>query len=218
MINVAIADDQLLFRKGMIALANDFSNMRIVMEAENGKDLLEQLENKGIAVQVLLLDISMPDMNGVETINELHQRFPNIKVIILSIHSDEMLIAKMIESGANGYLVKNAQPEEVRLAIETVVEKDFYFNDQTLQAMRKGLQSKRKKITLNAVDSLTSREKEVLELICKEYTTPEIARKLYISERTVDGHRNNLILKTGARNTAGLVVFAMKNNVLEPRI
>jgi len=157
-------------------------------------------------------------MNGIETLNELRQRFPQIKVIILSIHSDENLIAKMIESGANGYLVKNARPEEVQAAIQTVIEKDFYFNEQTLAAMRKGLQSKRKKITLNVADSLTPREKEVLELICREYNTAEIASELYISERTVDGHRNNLMLKTGSKNTAGLVVFAMKNNVLGPHV
>lgn len=218
MIHVAIADDQLLFRKGMMALTSEFADITIVLDAENGMDLLEQLGNTELPVEVVLLDISMPGMNGIETIRELQQKYPHIKVIILSIHSDENLIAKMIESGANGYLVKNAEPGEVKLAIQTVAEKDFYFNEETLKAMKKALQSKRKKFTLNAADSLTAREKEVLQLICREYTTPEIARELFISDRTVDGHRNNLILKTGARNTAGLVVFAMKNNMVMPGI
>jgi DNA-binding NarL/FixJ family response regulator len=215
MTNICIADDQLLFRKGMTALVNGFNHMRVILEAENGKDLLEKIQSIEEPVHVVLLDLSMPKMNGLETMQQLHHIFPAIKVIVLSVHADDKFITRMLELGANGYLVKNAQPAEVEQAINTVVANDFYLNDQTLAAMRKGIQSGKQKVSLDVADTLTNREKEILKLICKEYTTSEIAAQLFISERTVEGHRNNLLLKTGTRNTAGLVVFAIKNNVVE---
>lgn len=218
MIHIGIADDQLLFRKGIIALINGFNQMQVVLEAENGKDLLEKLEQHANGLQVVLLDLSMPEMNGLETMQQLRHHFPAVKVIVLSVHADDKFIIRMLELGANGYLVKNAQPAEVEQAINTVVTNDFYLNDQTLSAMRKGMQGGKQKISLDAAGNLTNREKEVLSLICKEYTTAEIAARLFISERTVDGHRNNLLLKTGTRNTAGLVIFAIKNRLVDEQL
>ena len=209
-IKVGLAEDQLLFRKGLIQLLKDYSQIEVTLEAENGKDLLEKLEQLDINLpQVLLMDISMPEMNGIEAFNVIRCKYPSIKVIILSVHQEDRYIVKVIEMGANGYLLKNAEPSEVVGAVNAVVERDYYFNEKIIHAIQKGL---RKKATAALSDTLTNREKEILELICQENTANEIAAKLFISERTVEGHRNNLLQKTGARNTAGLVIYAIRNN------
>lgn len=216
MINLAIADDQVLFRKGMIALIREFKGIEVPIEAENGRHLIEQLRVYTGQIDVILLDMSMPEMNGIETMKVLKEEFPDIKVIILTVYNEDKFILTAVEMGANGYLVKNADPSEVEKSIRTVVSHDFYFDDMTLEAMKKGLFTSRQKLSLNIISDLTQREKQVLELICRESTTSEIAAQLFISERTVDGHRNNLLAKTGCRNTAGLVLFAVKHNIITP--
>jgi DNA-binding NarL/FixJ family response regulator len=215
MIHIAIADDQSLFRKGIISLLNTFSGMQVVVEAENGQDLLEQLAEKGETVHVALLDINMPVLNGIEAMKKIRAQYPHIKNVILTVHEEDKYINKLIEEGANAYLAKNTQPAELEKAIATVVSHDYYFNENTIRAMHSHVQGKKPKILLQAADEITTREKEILQLICKEFTTPEIAKQLFISERTVDGHRNNLLLKTGCRNTAGLVLFAIKHHLFD---
>jgi DNA-binding NarL/FixJ family response regulator len=215
MINIAIADDQLLFRKGIISLLNSFNNMQVLAEAENGEELLSLLDEILVPIHIVLLDINMPVLNGIETMKKIRAKYPAIKNIILTIHEEDKYISKLIEEGANAFLAKNTQPDELETAINTVISHDFYFNEKTINAMHQHMQAKRKKIILEPVDGITSREKEILNLICREFTTPEIAQQLYISERTVDGHRNNLLLKTGCRNAAGLVLFAIKNGLFE---
>lgn len=152
-------------------------------------------------------------MNGVELNAELQKRYPSIKVIILSVYNQERFIGKMIEAGACGYLTKNCEIEELVTAINTTHKSGFYFNQQTLQAMRKASQYKATDIKnlSNIAIELTPREKEILDLLCRELTNAEIGEKLFLSPRTVEGHRNNLLAKTGCRNTAGLVIFAIKN-------
>ncbi len=215
MINIAIAEDQVLFRKGIIALLNSFKNVHVVIDAENGSDLLEQLEKSSIEIHVIFLDINMPILNGIETMKVIRTKYPTIKNIILTVHEEDKFINKLIEEGANAYLAKNSQPAEVEKAIHTVVSHDYYFNENTIRAMHSHVQARQKKITLQPIDGITTREKEIIQLICKEFTTTEIAQKLFISERTVDGHRNNLLIKTGCRNTAGLVLFAIKHNLFD---
>jgi DNA-binding NarL/FixJ family response regulator len=215
MINIAIADDQSLFRKGIISLLNTFTDMKVIVEAENGEELLNYLAETTETIHVALLDINMPVMNGIEAMKQVRQKYPHIKNVILTVHEEDKYINKLIEEGANAYLAKNTQPDELEKAITTVVTHDYYFNENTIRAMHTHVQGKRQRISLVAADEITSREKEILQLICKEYTTPEIAQKLFISERTVDGHRNNLLIKTGCRNTAGLVLFAIKHNLFD---
>ena len=215
MINIAIADDQLLFRKGIISLLNSFKNMQVLVEAENGEELLGLPGATTEPVHVVLLDINMPVLNGIETMKRIRSLYPGMKNIILTIHEEDQYISKLIEEGANAFLAKNTQPDELETAINTVMSHDFYFNEKTINAMHQHMQAKRKKIILAPVDGITTREKDILNLICREFTTPEIAQQLYISERTVDGHRNNLLLKTGCRNAAGLVLFAIKNGLIE---
>lgn len=215
MINIAFAEDQVLFRKGMISLLKTFEDIKVCIEAENGEDLLTKMSTAQEPVHVALIDINMPVMNGIETLKQMRLLHPAVKNIILTVHEEDKFIHKLIEEGANAYLAKNADPEEVKRAIQAVTTHDYYFNEKTIGVMRNFNSVKKHKGTLQNVEDITTREKEVLQYICREYTSPEIAEKLFITESTVNGHRNNLLAKTGARNTAGLVLFAIKNNLFD---
>jgi DNA-binding NarL/FixJ family response regulator len=210
MINLALADDQRLFRKGLVMLLRDMAGVRVVLECANGEELLLGLKNT--KVNIVLLDLEMPVMDGVETMHKLRAEHPELKVIILSSHDGENVIKHLMELGANGYIPKNAEPDEIDLAIRSVADTGYYFIDTVSNAMLHGLvKGKKVKPNFEDIDPLSERELEVLRGICQERTTAEIGEKLFISPRTVEFHRNNLLLKTGARNTAGLVVYAMAN-------
>ena len=216
LIKVAIADDHVLFRKGLITILEMEGEMEVILDADNGKELVEKVAQN--QPEVILMDLKMPEMDGMEATKIIKEKYPEIKILILSMYDEEQFIIYCLELGANGYLLKNADPNEVTTAIKTVMAKDFYFNDHISTVMLKGLNQKSrpkgKPEWANNIQ-LTKREKEVLELICREFTTPEIGEKLFISHRTVEGHRKNLLEKTGAKNTAGLVVFALKNELVE---
>ena len=212
--NIAIADDQNLFRKGMVALIGSFEEMSLVFEAENGRVLLDLIAAAVVKPDIILLDLQMPVLNGLETLKILKENYPEIKVVVLSVHEAENFILATIQAGANGYLAKNAEPEEVEIAIREVFKNDFYFTPAMLEVMRKGLLRKAV-VSLENEDSLSPREIEVLQLICKQFSSNEIAEKLFISNRTVEGHRNNLLIKTQSRNTAGLVLYALKHKLLD---
>ena len=219
-ITIAIADDQMLFRRGMTAIINSFEGMTVVCETDNGRKLLTFLETTTQKTDVILMDLSMPELNGIDTMKIIHEKYPDQKVIILSIHNEEKFVIHLIELGANAYLFKNAEPEDVESAIMGVVEKGFYFSESLMHTFQKRLNNKKTHVSVhdNIPITLTVREIEVLNQICQELTAQEIAEKLFISVRTVDGHRNNLLEKTGARNTAGLVIFAIKNNLVNPAV
>ena len=216
-IKVAIADDQVLFLKGLKFIIETFDNIELVLEAQNGRELLDKL--KEIEVNIILMDLKMPIMDGMEATVEVRKLYPTVKVIFLSMHDDERLISHMMKIGASGYLLKNESPEVVRDAIIAVAEKGFYFNDYVSKALLSGLHSKNSAIDLKhhfkEKIHLTKRELEILDLICRAYTTAEIGEKLFISKRTVEGHRKNLIEKTGVKNTAALIVLAIKNGLVE---
>ena len=216
-IKIAIADDQVLFLKGLKFIIETFDNIELVFEAQNGRELLKKLEET--EVDIILMDLKMPVMDGMEATIEVRKLFPDVKVIFLSMHDDERLISHMMKIGASGYLLKNESPEVVRDAIIAVAEKGFYFNDYVSKALLSGLHSKNSAVDLKhhfkEKMHLTKRELEVLDLICRAYTTVEIGEKLFISKRTVEGHRKNLIEKTGVKNTAALIVLAIKNGLVE---
>ena len=214
-IKIAIADDQKLFRKGITALIKSFEHMEVVFEAENGLELLSLCENFENTPDIILLDLSMPEMNGLDALKVLKEKYPLISIIVLTSHELESFILATIQAGANGYLAKNAEPEEVEKAIREVYKNDFYFTLPMLEIMRKGLVKKTNLIKLDEQDHLTNREKEVLSLICEQLNSSEIAEKLFLSARTVEGHRNNLLLKTKSRNTAGLVLYALKHKLFD---
>ena len=214
MVHIALVDDHLLFREGIKAIFQEEEHMKIILEASNGKAFLDLLKNAVVKPMVVLLDIRMPHLDGYATAEILLAEYPDMKIITLTMHEEERHIIRMIELGVNGYLMKNASPEEVVECIECVVEHDYYFNNKITNIMRKILMYKGKRTVDNMMYDLTEREKEVLELICKEFTAKEIGEKLFISFRTVEGHRKNLLSKLNVRNTAGLVVFALKNEIV----
>lgn len=215
-VRVAIADDHVLFRKGLITILELDDDLEVIYDADNGEELIKKLEAQ--VPEVILMDLKMPVMDGMEATKLIKAKYPEVKILILSMYDEEKFIIHCLELGANGYLLKNTDPDEVVKAIHTVVEKDFYFNNHISTVMLKGLNQKTRAKGKPQFDNsveLTKREREILELICKELTTPEMAEKLFISNRTVEGHRKNLLEKTGAKNTAGLVVFALKNELVE---
>ncbi|MES2376270.1 MAG: response regulator transcription factor [Bacteroidota bacterium] len=217
LIKIALVDDQQLFRQSLASLITSNASFQLTGEFEDGRLLLHHLSSQEVLPDIVLLDMEMPGINGMEVNALLQKQFPSVKVIVLSIHTKERLIAKMIENGASGYLIKTCHKDELFSAIGTVFNTGFYINQQVLKAIQKASSLKHKQIrNLSGIDiDISEREKEILRLICSEMNAPEIAEKLFLSIRTVEGHRNNLLGKTGCRNTAGLVLFAVKNGIFE---
>lgn len=210
-IDIIITDDHNLFRKGMKALISDFEFVESIDEASNGEELLKLLASKTKLPDVILLDLKMPVMDGITAQAKIKKLYPSINVIIITMEDDEQFILHMIGEGVNGYLLKNAESEEVETALVKVIEKGFYFPDNISSVIYNNLSKKVKTLPLiNPVFS--ERELEVLSLICQEYTAAEIAEMLNISVRTVEGHRQKLLEKSGAKNIAGLVLNAYKFN------
>ena len=214
MIHIAFVDDHLLFREGIKAIFQEEKDMEIIIEASNGEEFLNALRNSVVKPSIVLLDIRMPNLDGYETAKIVLEEYPAMKIIILTMHEEERHIIKMIELGVNGYLMKNASPDEVIECIKCVREYDYYFNNKITKIMRKVMMYKGKRTAVNSMYDLSEREIEVLALICKEFTAKEIGEQLFISFRTVEGHRKKLLAKLKVRNTAGLVVFALKNEIV----
>ena len=213
-IKIAIADDEALFRKGMKLILDSYQTLQVDLEAENGLDLLEKLKHTEDLPDILLLDLKMPEMNGIEVAKVVQVKYPTLKTIVLSTHFSRAFIINMIELSAVAYLPKNSLPTEVVETIKAVYANGFYYNSEVLSIIRENIISKKKPKAQFSLE-LTSREKEVLQLICEQYSAPEIADKLFISPRTVDGHRNNLLLKLNCKNVAGLVVVALQQQIVE---
>ena len=213
-IKVAIADDHKIFRKGVVLSLRPFTNIKFVLEAENGDQLLE-----GVAAtepDVVLMDLRMPGKDGIETTKILSKQYPNIHVIVLSMYEDDRFVSHMMENGASGYLLKNAEPQEIRRAIMDVYEKGYYLNNFVNRILLKKSHAKQKAIpSLNSEITLSDRERDVLKFICMEFTAQEIAQKMDISPRTVEAIKDRLMERFGSKNTAGLVFFAVKNNLVD---
>jgi two-component system, NarL family, response regulator DegU len=210
---IAVVDDQCLFRQGLISLLKEYDKLDVIIEASNGKELLEKMKVK--QPDVVLLDLEMPLMDGIETTVSVKSRYPKVKIIILTMHTDDEFIIHLLEKGASGFLPKDKDIEVVVDAIYSVLEKGYYFDERISKAMVKGLVKTKKTNPSFTAHHLSEKEIVIVNLICKEYTNKEIADKLFISPRTVDTHRENILLKTGAKNTAGIVMYAVKNNLLE---
>ena len=189
-------------------------DIEYVYEASNGRELLQEFQLKG-PPDVVLLDLDMPELDGIETLKVIEMEYREVGVIILTMYEDRKMIAYLMELGANGYLLKDTNHEELQKAIEAVYREGMYFNNMVSKAVLSGLQSNhQRKPTLKNNYVITAREKEVLELICQGMTAKEIADKLFISHRTAEGHRRKLIEKLGVRNTAELIVKAMKEGLV----
>lgn len=215
-ITLAIADDELLFRQGLMSILSKEKNLDILFDAEDGNDLMTQLRATKQLPEIVITDLKMPGLNGVETTKLIRKEFPDIKIIALTSYFSKPFIINMISIGAVAYLAKNSTPKLMLITINEVADKGFYYDAQVMKFIHEGLlnnsdQSKKSNFDMTY---FTKREKEVLELICQQFTTNEIGEKLFISPRTVDGHRNNLLLKTDSKNLAGLVVYAIQNKLV----
>jgi DNA-binding NarL/FixJ family response regulator len=213
-IKIAIADDYKIFREGLKVGFSADENLEVIMEADNGEDLLKALETS--APDVIIMDLKMPIMDGMEATKAVRKKYPSIKVLVVTMYDDDKFIIHLMENGANGYLLKNTEPDEIRKSIYAVYENGYYFNDVVNKALLKKLVLKNNlKPSFNQNVELTERELEVLKLICEEKTAAEIAKDIFLSPRSVEGIRQRLIEKIGVRNTAGLVMFAVKNNMVD---
>ncbi|MEO6454489.1 MAG: response regulator transcription factor [Ginsengibacter sp.] len=214
MIKIAIADDYKIYRDGLkVGLAAD-DNMEVVLEADNGEELINGLIK--YEPNVILMDLKMPIMDGMEATKIIRKKFPSIKVLVITMYEDDKFIIHLMENGANGYLLKNAESDEIRKSIYAVHENGYYFNDLVNKALLKKLVLKGNlKPSFNQNVEFTERELEVLKLICEEKTAAEIGKEIFLSPRSVEGIRQRLIEKVGVRNTAGLVMFAIKNEIVQ---
>ncbi len=215
-IKVAIADDHVLFRAGVKTAMNMHKDIKMIAEADNGMQLLSVL--KHVRPDVILLDIQMPIMDGITTLPEIKNLYPDIKVIMLTMHNDHSMISKLMELGANSYLTKNSDSEIIYQAIKTVHEQEYYFNQLTNKALIDGLRIKRQAEAALPTDAkLTDKEVTILRMICEEKSTKEIADLVDLSPRTVEAIRDKLKVKTGAKSLAGLVMYAVKSGIIESR-
>ena len=213
-IKMVLTDDEVLFRKGISFLLQRKKNIRIIFEASNGEELITFLRTTPELPEIVLLDIKMPVVNGVETARLIHNEFPEIKIIALSSYDTKSFIANMIDVGAAAYLVKSASPKELLATVNEVHVKGYYYNDTVLGIVHNYVtgQGKRGKSRFDE-NQLTIREIEVLKLICLQYSAAEIAKQLFLSSRTVEGHRNNLLKKTECKNMVGLIIYAIQNEI-----
>jgi DNA-binding NarL/FixJ family response regulator len=215
-ITLAVADDELLFRQGLLSILSKEKNLDILFDAEDGNDLMLQLRSAKQIPEVVITDLKMPGLNGVEATKLIRKEFPDVKIIALTSYFSKPFIINMISIGAVAYLAKNSTPKLMLTTINEVADKGFYYDAQVLKFIHEGLLNNNDQNKKSNFDMtyFTKREKEVLELICKQFTTQEIGDRLFISPRTVDGHRNNLLLKTESKNLAGLVVYAIQNKLV----
>jgi two-component system, NarL family, response regulator DegU len=213
-LKIFIADDHTLFRKAMVNLIKGFDNVEEVKDAENGKELLTLMKYQ--QPDVAIVDLQMPVMDGTETCENIFSKFPDVKVIVLTMHDSEKYILHMMEMGVHAFLLKNTEPEELEQAIHSVIEKDFYHNDLVASVLRKNMRDKKHghRPSFNTID-LSEREKEIVMLVCQEMTIKEIGQKLSLSEHTVRNHRSNIMEKVGVNNMVGLVKYAYEIGLMK---
>ncbi|MAO07191.1 MAG: DNA-binding response regulator [Alteromonas sp.] len=208
MIKVLIVDDHKMVIEGMKLLLQNHPEIDVTDTALSGEEGIEKLET--VNPDVILLDINLPGLNGIETCKKMIELQPNVKIIAISMHKESSLIKLMLSNGAKGYVLKNAGQDEVIEAITQVYQGKTYLDDTVNEIIVNTVTKASKKSQQSPFPSLSRREKEILELILEEHTTQEIAEKLFISFGTVETHRRNMLIKTGARNTAGLVRIALE--------
>ena len=212
-----MADDEALFLNGLKSILEQEEQLNILFTASDGQSFLEQLKVAEQFPDVMILDLRMKGMDGIETTQQVKEFFPEAKIMILSSHYRDTFLGYMLKLGVNAFLPKNSAPDQLIKAIEKVHEKGLYFDEGQMMSIHHELSSgKKPKVPqMEQSTELTRREVEILQLICEQYTNPEIANKLFISVRTVDGHRTNLLQKTGAKNTAGLVLYALYHQMID---
>ncbi|RFM32512.1 response regulator transcription factor [Chitinophaga silvisoli] len=212
-IRLVIADDHEIFRDGLALMLSRQPNINLVGQAGDGRELLELLATT--EVDVVMTDLKMPLMDGITATRTLLQRYPHVRIIALSMFDEEELIVEMLEAGAKGYLLKNADKQEIIEAITSVFDDKIFYCRQTSSKLAAMIVKSRFNPYRDAPPiTFTDREKEIIRLICLQYTAQQIGEKIFLSKRTVEGHRTRILEKMNVKNTAGVVVFALKNNLI----
>lgn len=210
---IVIVDDHSLFREGLILLIEKEGIGNVIAEADNGLKLLEKLET--LKPDVILMDIDMPIMGGLEATEKVIKKYPNMNILVLSMHSEQVHYSKLINAGAKGFVLKTSGKHELETAIRCVAKGESYFSSELLRKIIIDLNRPTNNHQLQEVKiDLTERELEVLKLFCEGLTVSEIAEKLFLSVKTIEAHRSKLIYKTEAKNTIGLILFAIKNKIV----
>ena len=212
MVRIALVDDHSLFRRGLKMLLTSYSDFEVVAEASSGEEFLELMD--AAQPDVVFMDYSMGGMNGAETTERALERMPELKVISLTMFGDNAYYSRMASSGAKGFLLKDSEFDEVVEAVSTVCDGGTYFSALLLESISQSLRSV-EGLPIDEHDMLSDREVEILVGICQGLSTQEIADRLFISKRTVDKHRANILEKSGCKNTASLVAYAIKNGLVE---
>ncbi len=215
MISLAIIDDEVLFRKGMALLIQGFDGIRLICEADQGQELLDQLAEGVPVPDAVLLDLKSPTQDGLKNTRLLATRYPKMRIILLLPHFSKTLVLHLLEIGVAAFLPRNATADELERHIREAVEKGFCYNDSVREIIREKLMNKKQAAFPALEVQVSDREKDILELICGQYTHPEIAGKLFISPRAVEWHRKNLLKKLNCRNTAGLVALAIQLGLVQ---
>jgi DNA-binding NarL/FixJ family response regulator len=207
---IIIVDDHVLFAKSLLGLVNSFHGFTVMEILKNGQELIDYLQANKVKPDIILLDLKMPVLNGIDTMTWLRKHLPEQKTLALSMEDDENFIIKMIRLGCRGYLLKDIEPKEFLKALNAVVESGYYFNSEVSEALNNN--SNIEKIEF---DPLTKREMEFLQYACSEMTYKEVADKMNLSPKTIDGYRENLFSKLQVKSRVGMVIFAIKNEMCE---
>lgn len=211
-IQVAIADDHSLLRNALARLISGFEGYTVAIEADNGKDLITKLA-QNVLPDIVLLDVNMPEMDGFETTQWLYKKYPQVKVLALSMLSDERTIIKIFRLGAKGYLLKNTDPAELKTALDSIMNKNVYLSEYVSGKLVSGLH---KDVDVDLKEAvLNEKEREFLRWTCSELSYKDIAEKMYLSPRTIDDYRQSLFNKLKVHSRVGLVMYAIKNGIAE---
>lgn len=212
--NIVLVDDHVLLRNGLASLIKSFDTYGVLFEADNGKDFINQLKPKFLP-HIVLLDINMPEMDGYETCLWLKNNYPEIKVLALSMYDNENAIIRMFKSGAKGYILKDCEPSELKTALHSIVTKGFYYSEMVTGSLIRSINDLDDKDNhIKKLVQLNEKEITFLKLVCTEMTYKEIADKMFVSPRTVDGYRDDMFQKLNAKTRVGLVMYAIKNGIV----
>jgi DNA-binding NarL/FixJ family response regulator len=215
-ITIAIVDDETLIVQLLEDYFRKVDSVQVIMKAYNGKEFIDQLKETDQHPDIVLLDLRMKEMDGIETTTYLREHYPEIKIIVMSSHYMSSFMGYMLKTGVNAFIPKEISPDFLTNVIHSVKQHGYYFSEEHVEVMRTQIAPKVPKPKLTQQEILSEREMEILKLICQQFTSQEIADKLFIARRTVEGHKGNLLLKTAVKNTAGLVIYAIQNQLIDP--
>jgi two-component system invasion response regulator UvrY len=210
---VALADDHVLIRNGLAGLINSLDEYEVIFQATNGQDFIEQLPLHNIPT-VALLDINMPKKNGYETAHFIRQNYPTIKILALSMYDNENYIIRMLKNGARGYILKDAEPTELKMALDSIIQKGYHYSELVTGHLINTINKFDEDVKTKTTMLLSEREIEFLQYVCTELSYKEIADRMYLSPRTIDGYRDAMFEKLNIKSRVGLALYAVKNGIV----